>query len=204
MEATSPIPSLSSGTKEICAICILSLEICSGDLPEITTSFPCSFTQLIVPSAIGQRFVIASSSSFCPLPAIPATPRISPPKAVKLTSSSDFTPSLSRQVRPDTFRISLGFSGSGRSIFRLTFSPTIISVSELSVASHVFTVPIYLPLRKTETLSESASTSCNLCVMIIIERPSALMFLSTANNFSVSCGVRTAVGSSKIRMSEPR
>ena len=38
-----------------------------------------TFIQIIIPLSMGRRPAIASQSSFCPQPAIPATPRISPP-----------------------------------------------------------------------------------------------------------------------------
>ena len=114
------------------------------------------------------------------------------------------TPSLSTQVTPSTTRRRSGFTGSGRSMFRLTFLPTIISVRDSSVASAVYTVPIYWPLRSTDTRSDSARTSWSLWVIIMMEWPASRMLRSTANSLSVSWGVRTAVGSSRIRISTPR
>ena len=48
------------------------------------------------------------------------------------------------------------------------------------------------------TLSDIARTSLSLWVMIIIALPCSFIFLKMANSFSVSCGVSTAVGSSRI------
>ncbi|CUP39751.1 Uncharacterised protein [Flavonifractor plautii] len=93
---------------------------------------------------------------------------------------------------------------SGRSMFRLTARPTIISVSFWGSVSAVLTVPMYLPLRRTATRSERAMTSWSLWVMMTMALPSARMLRRTAKSFSVSWGVRTAVGSSRIRMSAPR
>ena len=41
-------------------------------------------------------------------------------------------------------------------------------------------------------------------VMMTIAFPSSRIFRRTAKSLSVSCGVRTAVGSSRIRISAPR
>ena len=49
-----------------------------------------------------------------------------------------------------------------------------------------------------------AMTSLSLWVMMTMDFPSARMFRSTEKSFSVSWGVSTAVGSSRIRMSAPR
>ena len=135
---------------------------------------------------------------------MPATPRISPPSAVKDTLSSFLTPSPSRTVRPLTSSRSTGISYRGRSMFRVTAWPTIMSVRAWGLVSLVFTVPMYFPLRRTDTLSERAMTSWSLWVMMTMAFPSAFMARSTSKSLSVSWGVRTAVGSSKIRMSAPR
>ena len=89
-------------------------------------------------------------------------------------------------------------------MFNVTLWPTIISVSAFCDVSDVSTVPIYFPWRKTLTRSDTAITSWSLCVMIINAFPSAFILRMTANRRSVSCGVRTAVGSSRIRISAPR
>ena len=97
-----------------------------------------------------------------------------------------------------------GFSYLGRSMFRATARPTIMSVRACGFVSAVLTVPMYLPLRRTATLSDRAMTSCSLWVMMMMALPSARMLRSTWKSLSVSCGVRTAVGSSRIRTSAPR
>ena len=146
---------------------------------------------------------MASNSSFCPFPAIPATPKISPLLAVNEISSTTAIPSSLRHIKSFTQILSTGFTGSVLSIFKLTFSPTIISVNDSTVASFVLTVPTYSPFLKTETRSDNSNTSFNLWVIIIIDFPAALIFLSTWKSFSVSCGVKTAVGSSKIKILAP-
>ena len=147
---------------------------------------------------------IASRSSFCPLPEMPAIPRISPVLTVRSTSSSVLTFSLSLQLIPSMIRRGFTFSGFGRSMFRSTLAPTIISERLCTLACAVSTVSIYCPFRRIATRSDKASTSCNLWVMIMIEHPSSRMFRRISNSLSASCGVNTAVGSSRIRILAPR
>ena len=96
------------------------------------------------------------------------------------------------------------FTGVGRSMFRVTAWPTIMSVRDCWLASLVCTQPIYSPLRSTATRSDTSSTSWSLWVMMIRDLPSFFMLRMTANSLSVSWGVSTAVGSSRIRMLAPR
>ena len=77
-------------------------------------------------------------------------------------------------------------------------------VMSAAVVSFVSMSPTNWPRRRTATLSESSSTSWSLCVMMTTLLPSSRMLRRTAKSLSVSCGVRTAVGSSRMRMSAPR
>ena len=77
--------------------------------------------------------------------------------------------------------------------------PTISAASERGVASAVSTVAIERPPRSTVTRSATAFTSCSLCEMKITVRPSSAISRSVSNSTSASCGVSTAVGSSRIR-----
>ena len=127
MEPTRPIPSLSSGTK---AIPTPSCLIFIGARP--TSSFLSPLFGSIYsmePDLMGYRPVMHSKSSFCPLPAMAATPRISPEFAVKETLSSLVMPSPSTQVRPFISILGSGLGYLGLSIFKVTAWPTIISVS---------------------------------------------------------------------------
>ncbi len=156
------------------------------------------------PLSVTCKPAIASRSSFCPQPEIPAIPRISPLFAVKETFCNFKIPSSLRTVNPSTAIRGLGFTGSGRSIFRVTACPTIILVISVTFVSLVAILPMYCPFRSTATRSDKDSTSCILCVIITIAFPSSLIFRNTRNSFSVSCGVSTAVGSSRINISAPR
>ena len=67
-----------------------------------------------------------------------------------------------------------------------------------TVAPAVDTVAIALPPRRTVTRSATAFTSCSLCEMKITVRPSPAIRRIVSNSESHSCGVSTAVGSSRI------
>ncbi len=77
-------------------------------------------------------------------------------------------------------------------------------VNSTSFVSFVLKVAMNSPFLRTETLSETAMTSLSLWVMRMIDFPSSLIFLMTVKRTSVSWGVKTAVGSSRIRMSTSR
>ena len=77
-------------------------------------------------------------------------------------------------------------------------------VSSFSFVDLVSTVPMYSPFLKTATLSLISMTSFNLWVMIMTVLPNLRILRKTLNNCFVSCGVKTAVGSSRIKISTPR
>ncbi len=60
--------------------------------------------------------------------------------------------------------------------------------------------PRFSPLRKTVTRSEISKTSCSLWVMITMDLPSSRMLFRMRNSLSASWTVRTAVGSSRMRI----
>ena len=66
------------------------------------------------------------------------------------------------------------------------------------------TVSIFLPRRSTVIRSAISSTSFSLWLMKMIDFPSALRLFTIPKSSWASCGVSTAVGSSRIRMSAPR
>ena len=66
------------------------------------------------------------------------------------------------------------------------------------VAPSMGTVATFLPRRSTVTRSATASTSSSLCVMTMMAVPPAFSSRSTLNSSCASCGVSTAVGSSRI------
>ena len=82
-------------------------------------------------------------------------------------------------------------------------NPDVVDISSTEVAP-TSTVPMYLPLRSTEQRSATALISASLWVMNRMLLPSAARFFMICINSSISCGVNTAVGSSKIRISLSR
>ena len=145
-----------------------------------------------------------SHSSFWPLPATPATPKISPLWMWKLTSSRPRLPSGFSTVRSTTLRMVCTSLGSGRRMARLTAWPTISSVRRFASTSAVATVSTLLPLRRMVTRSLMASTSFSLWVMMMTAQPLAFICRRMSKSLSVSWGVSTAVGSSRIKILAPR
>ena len=90
------------------------------------------------------------------------------------------------------------------STWKLTLRPTIMADSSSAVVLAVSTVPMYLPLRSTEQRSATAMISASLWEMKRMLLPSAARLRMICMSSSISCGVRTAVGSSKIRISFSR
>ena len=85
-----------------------------------------------------------------------------------------------------------------------TSRPTIARASDASVAPSRGTVSIFLPRRRTVMRSAISSTSLSLWLMKMIDLPSACRLRMIPNSSPASCGVSTAVGSSRMRMSAPR
>ena len=78
------------------------------------------------------------------------------------------------------------------------------AASSRGVAPAVSTVAIERPPRSTVTRSATAFTSFSLCEMKITVLPSAAIARSVSKSASASCGVSTAVGSSRIRIRASR
>ena len=180
IDPTSPIPSLSSGTK---AMPIPVSRIFFGVLPTSSTSLPSLPMKRTLPALTGYRPVMASRSSFCPEPEMPATPSISPVYAVNDTESSRLIPSSSTHVRPSTMSFACGSGYLGLSILSVTAWPTIMSVSACGFVSAVSTVPMKRPFLNTVTLSETSMTSWSLCVMMMIALPSSFMLRRMPKSF---------------------
>ena len=138
----------------------------------------------------------ASQSSVCPLPCTPAMPRISP----ALTwNDSPFTgrPPESATVRSATSST----TSPGRAGCLLTRSctslPTIRFARSSSVTGGV-RWPTVLPRRSTVMVSAIAWTSLSLWEMKMTEVPVPVSWRMIRNSSSVSAGVSTAVGSSRM------
>ena len=82
---------------------------------------------------------------------------------------------------------------------KLTLRPTINSDNFSTGVEATSTVSIYLPFLKIVQRFATALISFNLCVMKIIDLPSLTKSFIISISSSISCGVKTAVGSSKIK-----
>ena len=89
----------------------------------------------------------------------------------------------------------------GFSTTRLTSRPTIIVASAASSVSAGVVVPTTSPRRITVMTSAISRTSFSLCVMKMMDLPWDLSVRMTTMSASASWGVRTAVGSSRMRIS---
>ena len=103
-----------------------------------------------------------------------------------------------------TSRITSPGARSSFSTCRLTGRPTIIRESSSLVVPLMSTVPMHLPLRSTVQRSATAMISDSLCVMNRMDLPSRAKPRMISISSSISCGVSTAVGSSRIRISLSR
>ena len=176
-----------------------ALRISPGD--RLTTAVPLRSTR---PSSARRSPVSTSTSSACPLPSTPATPRISPSRTSKETPRSTGTP-LSLAARRSLTASTTGPGSAGPRWTRSnTFRPTMRVAMSPREVSAVAMHPTTRPPRMTVTRSETAMTSLSLWVMKTMVLPRALRERRMSNSSAASPGARTAVGSSRIRISAPR
>lgn len=138
----------------------------------------------------------ASVSSVWPLPCTPAMARISPPLTSNDTSSTSTWPVALVTVRSLTTSEVSVCCGSPLTTDSSTARPTMIAASSASVDVGEAS-PTTAPRRMTVILSAMARTSRSLWVMKTIAAPSSRSCFMISMSSSVSCGVSTAVGSSK-------
>ncbi len=133
---------------------------------------------------------VASTCSSIPAPAIGAA--MGTPVPASMVSSRTSRRTSGRMVFSRV-------SGDGSSL------PTIISASCRAVTLEgSATSPTVRPARMTVIASALPSTSSSLCEMKMTVAPCSVRSRRDANSSSTSCGTRTAVGSSRIRMRAPR
>ena len=169
--------------------------------PEFVTSLPAT---VILPAVGARSPMIASISSDWPLASMPARPTISPARTSIDRSLTAGSPRSSSAETPSKVRSGSPSVCSGLSTRRSTSRPTISPASERSVAPSVGTVSIILPRRRTVTRSAMSSTSLSLCEMNTTDVPCSVNRRSTTNRSCASCGVSTAVGSSRTSTFAPR
>ena len=168
----------------------------------LVTSWPRMRTE---PPVAGRSPVSTSTSSVWPLPWTPATPSTSPARTNRSTPRRTgwwrWSPRPSGPVTSST--TSAGDAGP-LSTISVTSRPTIISASSSSEVSAGVVSPVTRPLRRTMTRSAMVITSLSLWVIKMIDLPWSTSPRMISNSSSVSWGVSTAVGSSRIRISASR
>jgi len=158
----------------------------------------------IAPPLTGRSPAIDSASSRCPLPETPAMPTISPAWTSSVTPCRAGSPWSLSTVRPSSARRTSPGLTAGRSGWSLTSRPTIIRASVRCSMPSLGTVSTTRPSRMTVIRSHSACTSYSLWEMKIRAWPWSRIWRSVPNSSSTSCGVRTAVGSSRMISAPPR
>ena len=193
--AMSPVPLRSSG--------IRATPICTQPAAPCGAGEPCKSKCPLRMTNIPQS---NCASANCPLPDTPAIPVIWPACRVKDTSRN-----CSRFVRwaLTFFNSQMTARDVGTERERLSDSeaiswPTIASASFCWLTSFASACMISFPCRSTATRSLTRSTSGSLWLMKIMLMPCVTSMRSVSNNASLSCGVSTAVGSSKIKTLAPR
>ena len=189
-----PIRTRSSG---MCAT--PSFDIARGD--QRLTSRPPSVRR---PRSTGRSPVSASTSSRCPLPATPAMPKISCRCTTTEIPRTAGSPRSLWTHRSSAMRAGAPVPGRRAGSRKSTSCPTIIRANWLLLVMATGTVSTTRPLRITVTRSATAMTSSSLCVIKMTDLPSSFIRRRTANSCVASCGVKTLVGSSRIRMPAPR
>ena len=160
---------------------------------------------VICPALKASKPHSTSASAPWPLPDIPAMAVICPERNCRLTPRiwwraelPALAPSSSHTTAP-VCRSLLRFV-----VGTLMSRPTMATASCCWVVVFVSTIATSLPDRSTATRWHTRSTSPSLWLMKTTLKPLSTIFCSVANSWSLSCGVRTAVGSSRIRIFAPR
>ena len=164
-------------------------------------SFPFRMT---FPSEIFTSPAIASAISICPFPATPAIAKISPLRMEKLTFLTTEKPSRFFTVRFCTSRTVFPYFGSGFSTVKFTSRPTIRFAMVFAEVSLTSNISISFPLFKIAQRSATCLISESLCVIRIMVFPLSRSPRIISKRKLISCGVKTAVGSSKMRISASR
>ena len=158
-----------------------------------------------MPPTVRRIPVIASTSSVWPLPWTPATATISPARTTRSRSRTAalLAVVVDGEARDLEHRLAPASAGP-LSTSSSTGRPTIIWASDAWVASAGSAEPTTLPRRRTVIRSAISRTSLSLWVMKMIDVPAALSDRMISKSSSVSCGVRTADGSSRMTSSDLR
>ena len=143
----------------------------------------------------------SAESARCPKPQLCQESR---PHAKKTPTHQGFY-CLAKNTAPSpaTRKIGAPIFAGVLSTFNKTGRPTINSASSAGLVASVRRCPTISPARIIDTLSVIAIISANLWVISKIVTPSSRKTRRILNNCSVSCGVKTPVGSSRIKISAP-
>ena len=120
-----------------------------------------------------------------------AAPRAAARDAARRRSAHDRAPAAARAIAPAPPRRRRG-------------RPSTARARAWSVAGRAPSAPPACRRAAPRCGRDTRSTSSSLWLMKMIDRPCATICFSVANSASLSCGVSTAVGSSRIRMRAPR
>ena len=165
-------------------------------------SFP---ARVISPALILSSPVSAATNSVWPFPSMPARHTISPRRTSKDTSETAFFLCVREgTVTPRTSSATSPGCAGAFAMLKSTSRPTIMRLSSSLVVEAISTVPMHFPLRSTVQRSATAMISLSLWVMNRMDLPSRANERIMSINSSISCGVSTAVGSSRIRISLSR
>ena len=144
----------------------------------------------------------SSANATWPLPETPAIATISPACRLRLACSRRSR--AGAVLTSSSTHTALPTAWAGRRCGASTAWPTIHSASCAWLVSAASAWATSRPARNTAMRCDTRITSPSLWLMKMIDRPCATIWPSTSNRASLSCGVSTAVGSSKIRMRAPR
>ena len=191
MVVTAPCPLRSSGTKQPRRRRRSVGPMCPAATPPIITVS--GRPARISPDS-------ASISSACPLPAMPARPRISPPARLSEMPCRSVPNWLGERTvrRSSTSCAGAALALAGRGVGARSSALIMISASSLTVRSAGVTRATLRPSRMMVAAEQSARTSSSLWLIYRIEQPSAASRRRVTNSRPTSCGVSTEVGSSMI------
>ena len=163
-----------------------------------------------VPASRGLRPHSTSARACWPLPATPAIASTSPGCSRKSTSCSSGRAAVPRTSAPRSSHTAWPCGCAAAPALAAwrtagaTARPTIASARSCRLAPAAGRTATRRPARSTAMRCDTRSTSSSLWLMKMIDSPRATICASVAKSDSLSCGVSTAVGSSRIRMRAPR
>ena len=146
----------------------------------------------------------ASTSSACPFPSTPATPRISPRATVKVAPRRP-PPRCPRHCRSMHSRRGGPGEGSRAGAAGIAAEPPITAAANSTALTLETPLSSTMrPRRRTVTRSATARTSPSLCEMKRTPRPDRASSRIVRSSSAISAGARSEVGSSRMSTRAPR